>query len=207
MPRNEGVFSTTTSEWGPRTREILTFVGLEPFLSRRAIHLSGGMKQKLGLAAALVHRPKILLLDEPTRGVDPVTRQDFWQLIIRLVNDEGVAILISTTYMDEATRCSRVGFLQHGQLRVESSPDALRDRLTGQIVELRVEEGQLQLQASVEDREGDMRRRSSREIFVNPLLKRPVFTKQDRSAGCLWVALRKPLPNFANIYPRNCSHK
>ena len=72
-------------EWLPRCMEILSFVGLETFKDRRAGQLSGGMKQKLGLASALVTRPKVLLLDEPTTGVDPVTRQDFWQLLIRLV--------------------------------------------------------------------------------------------------------------------------
>ena len=73
-------------EWLPRCMEILSFVGLESFKDRRAGQLSGGMKQKLGLASALVTRPKVLLLDEPTTGVDPVTRQDFWQLLIRLVS-------------------------------------------------------------------------------------------------------------------------
>src|SRR4030042_1150361 len=77
--------------WRPRCTEILEFVGLAGFIQRRAGQLSGGMRQKLGLAAALVHSPRVLLLDEPTTGVDPVTRQDFWQLIIRLVADEGVA--------------------------------------------------------------------------------------------------------------------
>ena len=75
-----------TVEWKPRCMEILEFVGLAEFINRRAGQLSGGMKQKLGLAAALVHRPRVLLLDEPTTGVDPVTRQDFWQLIIRLAS-------------------------------------------------------------------------------------------------------------------------
>ncbi len=84
------------SAWKPRSLEILDFVGLAGFKDRRAGNLSGGMKQKLGLAAALVHRPQVLLLDEPTTGVDPVTRQDFWQLIIRLVAEEGVAMLVST---------------------------------------------------------------------------------------------------------------
>ncbi len=76
------------AEWRPRCMEILRFVGLDAFIDRRAGKLSGGMKQKLGLAAALVHRPRVLLLDEPTTGVDPVTRQDFWQLIIRLAAPE-----------------------------------------------------------------------------------------------------------------------
>ncbi len=123
--------------WYPRSMEILTFVGLADFTNRRAGQLSGGMKQKLGLAVALVHRPKLLLLDEPTTGVDPVTRQDFWQLIIRLVGEEGVAVLVSTPYMDEAARCTRLGFLREGRLPVEGRPSSLRAPLDGRILELR----------------------------------------------------------------------
>jgi ABC-2 type transport system ATP-binding protein len=126
-------------EWQPRCMEILEFVGLESFLDRRAGHLSGGMKQKLGLAAALVHRPRVLLLDEPTTGVDPVTRQDFWQLIIRLAgqtNEGGVAVLVSTPYMDEAARCTRIGFMMQGRLFVEGTPAELRARLEGRVLEL-----------------------------------------------------------------------
>jgi ABC-2 type transport system ATP-binding protein len=133
-------------EWQPRCIEILKFVGLDTFVDRRAGQLSGGMKQKLGLAAALVHRPQVLLLDEPTTGVDPVTRQDFWQLIIRLTNPsprgggaggEGVSVLVSTPYMDEAARCHRVGFMRSGKLLVEGTPAELRTRLNGCILELR----------------------------------------------------------------------
>lgn len=130
----------SSADWKPRCMEILRFVGLEPFVNLRAGHLSGGMKQKLGLAAALVHRPGVLLLDEPTTGVDPVTRQDFWQLIIRLlVGDEreAIAVLISTPYMDEASRCNRVGFMRSGQVLVEGTPAALMHQLDGRILELR----------------------------------------------------------------------
>src|SRR4030042_1709167 len=122
--------------WQPRCMEILEFVGLANFINRRAGQLSGGMRQKLGLAAALVHSPKVLLLDEPTTGVDPVTRQDFWQLIIRLVAEEGAAVVISTPYMDEAVRCGRVGFIRQGRLLVEGQPETLRGQLTGRILEL-----------------------------------------------------------------------
>jgi ABC-2 type transport system ATP-binding protein len=124
------------AQWKPRCMQILDFVGLGEYTARRAGQLSGGMKQKLGLAAALVHRPKVLLLDEPTTGVDPVTRQDFWQLLIRLVAEEGVAVLVSTPYMDEAARCQRVGFMRQGRLLVEDSPDALHQRLDERILEL-----------------------------------------------------------------------
>jgi len=124
-------------QWYTRAMEILEFVDLDTFSDRRAGFLSGGMKQKLGLATALVHHPRVLLLDEPTGGVDPVTRQDFWQLIIRLVSDEKISVLVSTPYMDEAVRCTYVGFMQEGRLVVEDNPQDLRQRLEGRIIELR----------------------------------------------------------------------
>jgi len=132
----------SAAAWRPRCMEILHFVGLDPFVNRRAGQLSGGMKQKLGLAVALVHQPRVLLLDEPTTGVDPVTRQDFWQLLIRLVNQANngrgeVSVLVSTPYMDEAARCKRVGFMRNGRILVEGTPAELRQRLVGRILELR----------------------------------------------------------------------
>jgi ABC-2 type transport system ATP-binding protein len=128
-----------SNEWLPRSLEILEFVGLDEFTDRRAGQLSGGMKQKLGLASALVTKPKVLLLDEPTTGVDPVTRQDFWQLLIKLVsvNEDGVAVIISTPYMDEASRCHRVGFMKGGKIIAEDTPSNLRARLNGRVLELR----------------------------------------------------------------------
>ncbi len=128
------------TEWLPRSMEILEFVGLSNFKDRRAGQLSGGMKQKLGLASALVTRPRLLLLDEPTTGVDPVTRQDFWQLVIKLVGSregDGVSVIISTPYMDEASRCHRVGFMKNGRIIAEDTPSALRSRLNGRVLELR----------------------------------------------------------------------
>lgn len=133
----------SASEWQPRCMEILDFVGLAPYTDRRAGQLSGGMKQKLGLASALVSRPRVLLLDEPTTGVDPVTRQDFWQLLIHLVAnsagnlDEKVAVVISTPYMDEAARCHRIGFMRNGKIIAEGLPSEIRSLLDGRVVELR----------------------------------------------------------------------
>lgn len=138
------------NEWLPRSLEILEFVGLAGFKERRAGQLSGGMRQKLGLATALVHRPRLLLLDEPTTGVDPVTRQDFWQLLIRLVSSvsvegrkmkgkgrDSVAVVLSTPYMDEASRCNRLGFMRNGRFIAEGTPSDLRAMLTEAIIELR----------------------------------------------------------------------
>ncbi len=130
----------TADQWLPRCMEILDFVGLASFKDRYAGQLSGGMKQKLGLASALVTRPRVLLLDEPTTGVDPVTRQDFWQLLIKLVvadSAEGFSVLISTPYMDEAARCHRIGFMKQGGLIAEGTPSELRAKLANQVVELR----------------------------------------------------------------------
>jgi ABC-2 type transport system ATP-binding protein len=131
------VRSVAREQWRQRSLEILTFVGLAPYQDRWAGRLSGGMKQKLGLAAALVHQPQVLLLDEPTTGVDPVTRQDFWQLIIRLVAEEAIAALVTTPYMDEASRCTRLGFMHTGRVLEEGSPAALRKPLEGRVLEVR----------------------------------------------------------------------
>ena len=128
--------SLKSAEWKGRALEILEFVGLAEFSDRLADQLSGGMRQKLGLATALVHRPKVLLLDEPTGGVDPVTRQDFWQLIIRIVSQEGVSVLVSTPYMDEASRCTHLGFIERGKMIVEGTPGQVTTRLTGRMLEL-----------------------------------------------------------------------
>lgn len=128
-----------TEDWKPRCIEILQFVGLADFADRWAGKLSGGMKQKLGLAVALVHQPKVLLLDEPTTGVDPVTRQDFWQLIIRLAESGDVVVLVTTPYMDEASRCTRVGFMKKGCLLVEDSPESLQKRLADRVIEVKGE--------------------------------------------------------------------
>ena len=124
------------AQWAPRSREILAFVGLEPFRDRRAGQLSGGMKQKLGLALALINEPRVLLLDEPTTGVDPVTRQDFWRLILPLLRRGNLAVLVSTPYMDEALRCTRIGFMRGGRIISEGPPADLRRRLDGRVLEL-----------------------------------------------------------------------
>src|SRR5512136_1672762 len=169
----------TRSEWLPRSLEILEFVGLSVFKDRRAGQLSGGMKQKLGLASAMVTRPRLLLLDEPTTGVDPVTRQDFWQLLIRIVStslllppsSQGDAprpekmgevggergnsrgVLLTTPYMDEASRCHRVGFMRNGRLIAEGTPSELRLGLNGRILELRCQ-SPVRLRSALEKLDG-----------------------------------------------------
>ncbi|MGB5039877.1 MAG: ABC transporter ATP-binding protein, partial [Nitrospira sp.] len=99
--------------------------------------LSGGMKQKLGLACALIHTPKVLFLDEPTNGVDPVSRRDFWRILYSLLK-EGVTIFVSTAYLDEAERCHRVALLHQGRLLACDTPDRVKTLMRGTILEVRV---------------------------------------------------------------------
>ncbi len=116
------VFGTTVKENHELIREI--YDQLEPFRKRRAGQLSGGMKQKLALCCALVHRPELLLLDEPTTGVDAVSRQEFWQMLGRL-KQQGITILVSTPYMDEASLCDRVAFMQDGRIMAINTPSGI----------------------------------------------------------------------------------
>ena len=112
----------------PRIERLLGFSNLTPFQGRLAGNLSGGMKQKLGLACALIHTPEILFLDEPTGGVDPVSRRDFWRILYDLLR-EGVTILVSTAYLDEAERCARIGLMNEGKLLLVDEPLAARSSL------------------------------------------------------------------------------
>jgi len=125
---------------GERIDRLLAFSNLAPFRKRLAGNLSGGMKQKLGLACALIHQPRLLLLDEPTNGVDPVSRRDFWQILLELQR-EGTTILITTAYLDEAERCHRVGFIHGGRLLACDTPVALRSQVPGTMLEVRTNQG------------------------------------------------------------------
>ncbi len=129
------VFEVPEEEVKERAASLLNFAGLGDFTDRPAAALSGGMQKKLGLASALIHRPRVLLLDEPTGGVDPVARQEFWHLLIALLR-EGSAVLVSTPYMDEAMRFNRVFFMNHGRVLTQGEPRELMKRLEGRILEL-----------------------------------------------------------------------
>lgn len=108
--------------------KLLKMTRMEPFRSRPAAKLSGGMKQKLSLMCTLLHKPQILFLDEPTNGVDPVSRRDFWQILEELVRD-GLTVLVSTAYLDEAERCHRVGLMDRGRMVLCDTPEALKQQM------------------------------------------------------------------------------
>ena len=118
-----------------RVERLLAFSNLTPFQRRQAGNLSGGMKQKLGLACALIHTPRVLFLDEPTNGVDPVSRRDFWRILYQLQR-EGVTIFVSTAYLDEAERCNRIGLLHQGRLLACDTVDGVKRLLQGALLEL-----------------------------------------------------------------------
>jgi ABC-2 type transport system ATP-binding protein len=119
-----------------RIGEMLAFTRLEPFVGRRAGALSGGMKKKLALACALVHDPQVLLLDEPSTGVDPVSRRELWVILADVVQ-QGVTIVVTTPYMDEAERCHQVGMLYAGRILVSGTPAELVARLPFEIIEVK----------------------------------------------------------------------
>lgn len=134
------LFEVPGAERAARIRRLLEFSGLTPFGRRIADKLSGGMKQKLGLACALIHQPDIVLLDEPTNGVDPVSRRDFWQILYVMLK-EGVTILMTTAYLDEAERCNRIGLMYQGRLLTVDTPGAVKGLLHTQLVEIGVSDG------------------------------------------------------------------
>jgi drug efflux transport system ATP-binding protein len=121
--------------WRPRREELLELLRLAPFRDRLADRLSGGMKQKLALACTLIHTPELIVLDEPTTGVDPVSRRDFWKILVRL-RRQGLTFLLTTPYLDEAERCEKVALLDRGRLLALDTPDRLRELPGGSTLEL-----------------------------------------------------------------------
>ena len=146
------LYDVSGAERRERTDRLLAFAGLSEFTDRRGKLLSGGMKKKLALACTLIHRPSILLLDEPTTGVDPVSRRDFWDILTEL-HLEGTTIVVSTPYMDEADRCSRVGLMFEGQLFACDTPLAIRSRISGELLGLKADDWRL-AKSVIQDLEG-----------------------------------------------------
>lgn len=130
------VFQVRGQERRERKARLLQFARLTEFRKRRAAHLSGGMQKKLALACTLVHQPEIIFLDEPTTGVDPVSRREFWDILTEL-HLQGITIFVSTPYMDEAERCSRVGLMYQGRIVVCDVPDQIKMLVAGELLELR----------------------------------------------------------------------
>ncbi len=130
-----GLHQVPRPEFSQRANRLLADFRLTPFRGRLAQYLSGGMKQKLALVCTLIHEPEVLLLDEPTTGVDPVSRQQFWRILYNL-NRRGITIFVSTPYMDEAERAAHVGLMNRGRIIALGDPSALRAQMEGEILEV-----------------------------------------------------------------------
>jgi ABC-2 type transport system ATP-binding protein len=133
------LYQVPRERYEQRMKRLLEFSGLAPFTERLFRQLSGGMKQKVGLSCALIHTPKVLFLDEPTNGVDPVSRRDFWKILYEL-HREKVTILVASTYLDEADRCHRVALFDRGTVRLVMEPLGLRSLVRGYLFDLKTPE-------------------------------------------------------------------
>lgn len=131
------VFQVRGKERRERKQRLLEFARLTEFRKRRASHLSGGMQKKLALACTLIHQPEIIFLDEPTTGVDPLSRREFWDILTEL-HLQGITIFVSTPYMDEAERCSRVGLMYEGQMIICGAPYQIKGLVPGELLEVRL---------------------------------------------------------------------
>ena len=189
-------------DYRPRREELLEFTRLTPFRRRLAEKLSGGMKQKLALACTLVHRPRLIFLDEPTTGVDPVSRRDFWRILQSLLK-QGITIVMTTPYLDEAERCTRVALMNRGSLMRVDTPEGMKSSMVGEILEIvcdRVRDASALLREGGSDAEvqafGDRihvisRSTASREAAIRGMLER----------GRIHVSgIRRIEPSLENVF-------
>ena len=174
--------------------ELLAFTGLGEFTRRQARQLSGGMKKKLALACSLIHQPEVLMLDEPTLGVDPVSRREFWNLLGNLRAEKGVTIFVCTPYMDEAERCSRVGLIYQGRLVACDTPAAVKAMVPGRVLEFTPTRFVPAHQA-VEQLEGVLEVQTygaMLHVFVDdPAVRQPQIEAMLTAQGIAWSGMRE----------------
>jgi len=196
------LFGVRKTEREERAAQLLTAAGMSEFRKRKAGNLSGGMKQKLGLVCALIHRPKVILLDEPTTGVDPVSRRDFWRILYELVA-EGVAILTSTAYLDEAERCHRVALMNQGKLLFCDTPENLKTRLGKDVLSVTSAEPR-QLRGALEGAEGISSLVLTGEgvhLVVDDAARRvPEFESRLKNAHIHYDAMQQVPPTIEDLF-------
>lgn len=196
------LFGVRGAEREHRSAQLLQAAGMAEFRKRLAGKLSGGMKQKLGLVCALIHTPRVILLDEPTTGVDPVSRRDFWRILYSLVSD-GVAILTSTAYLDEAERCHRVALLHEGRLLFCDTPAKLKKQLDGSVLSIVSSEPRRirdELQA-VEGISSLVLTGDGVHLVVNHAARRiPEFQAKLRNAGVPFDSIHQVTPAMEDLF-------
>ena len=188
-------------DFAARRTRLLTLTGLEPFRGRLADKLSGGMKQKLALACTLVHQPRMLVLDEPTTGVDPVSRREFWKLVAEFLSD-GLTIVLATPYLDEAERCGRVVLLSEGRVLALDTPSALQHAGQGIVIEVVVTPARAAL-AALRPVLGD----DAVQLFGDRLhVLVPSMNHESKvaevlaTAGCAVTNMRRILPSLEDVF-------
>jgi ABC-2 type transport system ATP-binding protein len=189
-------------DYRARREELLDFTRLTPFRRRLAERLSGGMKQKLALACTLVHTPRIIFLDEPTTGVDPVSRRDFWK-ILQSLQHEGITIVMSTPYLDEAERCDRVALLDQGRLLRMNTPEALRREMHGEVLEIvcdPVRKGFTALRGRPEVLEVQAFGDRLHVIVRNAVQDLPAVERVLRGSGVVPTGVRSIGPTLENVF-------
>ena len=190
------LFGITGSERRDLGTRLLRMTRMEPFLKRPAGKLSGGMKQKLALMCTLLHKPRVLFLDEPTNGVDPVSRRDFWAILYQLVRD-GLTVFASTAYLDEAERANRVGFMHHGKLIRCDTPAALKHGL-GETVYLITAADRQKTIEILEEQPGVLALQpagADLHLFLDPLATSP-----EKLAGVTPFAFRPVVPSLEDVF-------
>lgn len=184
-----------------RYEKLLGFSNLTPFKTRLAGNLSGGMKQKLGLACALIHTPQVLFLDEPTNGVDPVSRRDFWRILYELLK-EGITVMVSTAYLDEAERCTRVGLIHKGKYLEENSPDVIKHSLAFPMLEITTEDTRKAMDI-LEHHTGILNVSLYGErlhVALKPETEGAQLVKELQSKGITIISSRSILPSLEDIF-------
>src|ERR1035438_2234777 len=196
------LFGVKATERDARAVQLLQAAGMSEFRKRLAGKLSGGRKQKLGLVCALIHRPKVILLDEPTTGVDPVSRRDFWRILYELVS-EGVAILTSTAYLDEAERCHRVALMHQGKLLFCDTPANLKSRMKKGVLSVTSPEPR-QLRTELEKTDGIsslvLTGDGVHVVVDNAAQRIPEFEARLKSAGVPFDAIQQVAPTIEDLF-------
>lgn len=196
------LFGVKKAERIDRSKQLLNAAGMDEFRGRMAGKLSGGMKQKLGLVCALIHRPKVILLDEPTTGVDPVSRRDFWRILYELMA-EGVAILTSTAYLDEAERCHRVALMHKGKLLFCDTPANLKAKLNKGVLAVTSREPR-NLRSELEHADGIsslVLTGDGVHVVVDDAAKRiPEFEARLKRAGMAFDAIQQVSPTIEDLF-------
>src|SRR5262245_33876937 len=191
------LFGVTRAQRDELTPRLLRLTRLQPFRTRQAGRLSGGMKQKLALMCTLLHHPEILFLDEPTNGVDPVSRRDFWAILYQLVMD-GVTVFVTTAYLDEAERCNRVALMHRGRLIRCDSPEAMRRHLNDECYDVEAQDLRV-ARERLESSDGVVSVQpagSTLHVLINPS-RTSVETLQQKLGG---AAFKPILPSLEDVF-------